>query len=186
MKLVRRFLKIFPLVVIIAVIFLLLEWGSQQREGLLPEVGKYNMPEADLRIAGGYMVEMEGPRVVWQLESTTAQLFEKENCALLEDVKALYFHEDGRTINLTGKMGDLELATKNISLSGNVKVLSSDGGRLTAESLYWEDKQQKVTSDDWVTIEKDNIRVVGKGMEGSNLLSKVMLKNQVTTYINPN
>ncbi len=184
MHLGQRFLKILPLVMVITLIPLLAEWGAQRREVLLPSVVVDDLPEADLRIKGGRFVEMEANRLVWRLDVDVAQLFEKDNYAQLERVNALFSQEDGRKVRLEGQEGKLELDTKNLALRGKVKAVSSDGIKLETETLHWEDSQQKLTSPDWVSIERDKMRVTGKGMEADTRLSKLVIKEQVTSYLN--
>ena len=184
MHLGQRFLKILPLVLVITLIPLLAEWGGQRREALLPSVETGDLPEADLRIKDGHFVEMEGNRLVWELDVLVARLFEKKNYAQMEQVKALFFQEDGRIIQLEGQEGRLELDTKNLTLRGKVRAVSSDGVKLETETLQWEDSRQKLTSPDWVTIDRDKMRVTGKGMEADARLSKLIIKEQVTSYFN--
>lgn len=183
MYLKQRFLKILPLVLIIALIPLLSDWGRQQKDTFLPNVITADLPEADLRIKSGSFVEMEGNRVVWQLKAKTAQLFEKDNYAQLEQIKAFYLQDDGGKVMLEGEKGDLRLDSRDLTVSGRVRVIADDGSRLSTESLSWKDSQQKVLTEDWITIERDKMKLTGKGMEADANLNKLIIKEQVTTYI---
>lgn len=140
--------------------------------------------EANLKIKNGHFIEVEDNQVVWQIQAAQARLFEDKNYASLEEIKALRVLDNGQKVQLEGKSGNFRMDTRDLSLHGQIKIVTDSQIRFTTESLQWNNREQKIYSDDWVCVEREGIRLVGKGMETDDQLNKVLLKEHVTTYFN--
>ena len=186
MSLGERFLKILPLVLVIALIPALARWSTSLPKSTQPKAAPGQLPEADLRIEGGHFLEMEGERVIWKLDAAVAQLFEKKDRARLKEIKALFVRENGEKVTLRAREGQLQLSSRNLTVKGDVLVEDADGTRLQTQSLQWLDKEQRVVSDDWVRIVRDGMRVIGKGMQADVKLNNLLLRERVSTYLNDN
>ena len=70
-------------------------------------------------------------------------------------------------------------------LEGNVKANTSDGAKLATDYLNWEAKEQRVTTDAVVDVEKENMQVTGSGAVALPNLKQVTFKENVTVNIKP-
>src|SRR6266545_3089638 len=74
-------------------------------------------------------------------------------------------NEPSRAWTVSGDEGDLFRDTKDVELRGHVVVVSSDGLRMETNRLNWAAKEQRVWTDDPVTIWRTGVVVRGQGFE---------------------
>jgi LPS export ABC transporter protein LptC len=83
---------------------------------------------------------------------------------VLENVKVTFYAKEGRIIYLTGKQGKVYQDSKNVDVSGDVELTTSDGYQLKTHSASYNHLEKIVSTADPVEIEGDQIRLTGKGM----------------------
>lgn len=116
----------------------------------------------------------------WEVKGNSADIF--SDIVRLTSVHANVYGEE-ENINLVGDKGAYDKTTGKMHLEDNVVITTQTGGRLTTDSLDWDRSSQKVTTDDIVNIEKQNIKATAKGMEGEPNLKKVYLKDEVRVEV---
>ena len=87
---------------------------------------------------------------------------------------------------LTSEAGQYNLRTQNVHLEKDVVVETKEGARLKTETLDWDGKKRKVTTEKSVTIEKDQTRSQGMGAEAYPDLKQLTLKEKVRVELGPN
>lgn len=118
----------------------------------------------------------------WDISGKSADIF--TDVVKLKDVDGnLYGKEEN--VNLTAKTGDFNKTDGKVHLEKDVVITTSKGAKLTTNSMDWDRKNQVVTTEDKVNIEKDNIAIVGTGAHGEQSLKKVALNKDVRVDINP-
>ena len=119
----------------------------------------------------------------WELKGACADIL--SNVIKLDYVTAKAYGEEA-SLTLTATRGIFDKNTKDFHLQNNVVGRSSDGAKLFTDSLDWNQKSERVTTDALVRIEKDNLFSVGKGAIGTPGLKQVELKKNVTVEIRDN
>ncbi len=92
-----------------------------------------------------------------------------------------FFDEQGNhTSQLTSEKGRLDEATNNIEAFGNVHVVSDTGITLQTEHIWWDNRLEKIVSDEFVTITTaENDTIYGTGFESDqNLENWVITKGR--------
>ncbi len=118
----------------------------------------------------------------WDIAGKTADIFDE--IVRLKNVNGnLYGKEED--VNLTAKNGDFNKEEGKVYLKEDVVITTSKGAKLTTDSMDWDRKNQIVTTEDKVKIEKDNIAIVGTGAKGVTSLNTVTLNKDVRVDINP-
>jgi len=118
----------------------------------------------------------------WDLSGKSADIF--SNVIKLQDVIGnLYGKEED--IKLTADKGDFDKVQGKIHLQENVIITTSSGSKLTTDSLDWDRKNQLVTTNDAVNIERGNMVTTASGARGETNLKKISLQKDVTVNINP-
>jgi lipopolysaccharide export system protein LptC len=120
--------------------------------------------EANMRLDKIQLVEDKHGRRTWELEAKSVEQYGQKNVMMLENVKVTYYTADGKTLVVSGNKGKFYQDSKNMELSGDVVLHTSDGYRLKTESLTYDHAQKKVASSDPVEIEGDQFRLEGRGM----------------------
>ncbi len=121
----------------------------------------------------------EAGRKKWQVEGETADLLSEK--VELSPVRATSF---GRVqLNLKADRGRFDRTSQDVRLQGNVVAVTSDGARLTTESLDWEQAKETGTTDQWVTVTRAGTAARGLGGVGYPQLKRVRLERQVTVVM---
>lgn len=118
----------------------------------------------------------------WDITAKSADIF--DDIVKLKDIIGNLYGEK-EDIKLTAEKGDFNKTQGNVYLEKNVIITTSSGGRLTTDSLYWDRKNQVVSTKDLVNIEKDTLFSTAYGATGQPDLNKVTLEKTVTVKVNP-
>ena len=95
----------------------------------------------------------------WQVRGQSADILSE--MVHLSPVAATSY---GQTqVDLKAQKGDYQKASQDIYLKKQVVVTSSDGMRLTTDSLRWLAKQETAITPDWVTVTQAGMKITGRG-----------------------
>jgi LPS export ABC transporter protein LptC len=149
-------------------------------EGAIPPVGRKT--DADVCLEEVHYVETKGDRKEWELTATCAQHFVMDGRTLLENITVTFFREEGGIITLTGDRGFIK-GNDDIRVEGNVVVTSTDGYRVTSDSLHYDGEKRHISTDDPVRLERQGLCVKGTGVLVDLNEEKVYLHKKVETSI---
>jgi LPS export ABC transporter protein LptC len=99
------------------------------------------------------------------------QVFSQRQYTLIDSNATVKFYKDGEHVStLNGKRGKVDDVTKNIEMFDSVKVVNNEGSTLTTEKLLWNQKTQRVSSDQFVRIITPTESIEGIGFESDQNL----------------
>jgi LPS export ABC transporter protein LptC len=147
---------------------------SQKQEGAENASGEQKMMDFSL---AGYT---QKGKKSWEVKGNSADI--SSDIIHLRTVSANVYGEE-ENINLVGDKGAYDKTSGRMHLEDNVVITTQSGGRLTTDSLDWDRNSKKVTTNDIVNIEKQNIKAVARGLEGQSNLKKVYLKDEVKVEV---
>jgi len=152
--------------VVIAGIVLFTLWANlrEKKASEAVEAPKISTEGADMRLDKIRFIEDKHGRKTWELEAKTILQYQEQNITVLEDVKATFYTNEGRTFFLTGKRGKVYQDSKNVDLVGDVVLTSSDGYQLKTHSVSYHHSEKIVSTPDPVEIEGEQLRLTGIGM----------------------
>ena len=119
-------------------VFLLKDKSGDESETSLIE----SIPlEANLTISKVHQTATRDGVKDWSLDADTAQYFNERKQLVLNAIDMEFYLKDNRQVNLSADKGTLTTDTKDVVISGNIK-LHSDQNRLKTEQLHYnhEDK----------------------------------------------
>ncbi|MCQ9207471.1 MAG: LPS export ABC transporter periplasmic protein LptC [Omnitrophica bacterium] len=133
-----------------------------------------------------YSFRLEGfnknNEVQWGLEGGSASVaLRKVN---INDLKAVYYGED-MTFTIFADKAVYDKETQDIELEANIIGKTSDGGELTTTSAKWNAKTERIETDAYVTVKRDNISCRGKGMITRPRLKRVQFREEIEVVILP-
>lgn len=101
----------------------------------------------------------------WALKARSATILKAEDKAVLEGVEAVFFTKDQGEVHLTADRGTLWTKTHDMTLNGDVLVVSQ-GRTLRSETLHYGKKEHIIHTDSrvWIvdgksTLEADAMRI---------------------------
>jgi LPS export ABC transporter protein LptC len=159
-----------------ALIFLLAFASPIQAKEQLPEESDQQISDFSLAGFG------EKGKKSWDLSGKSADIF-TEIIKLKDIVGNLYGEKED--IKLTADKGDFNKSEGKVHLEQNVVVTTSSGAKLLTDSLDWDRKNQVVTTNDKVNIERENMVTVAYGAQGQPNLNKITLQKDVMVKLNP-
>jgi LPS export ABC transporter protein LptC len=136
---------------------------------------------ADQRLEKIRLVEEKHGKKTWELEAKAIHHYQSDNILLLEDVKVIYYAKDGRLFTLSGNQGKVHQNSKDMELTGNVLLTSTDGYRLKTQSMSYQHESKQAKTPDPVEFEGEQIRLTGKGMLIDMEAKTFKVLNQVKT-----
>ena len=137
--------------------------------GPAPSTADLQIKEVDL--------EEEAKGVRWRLKAESALMFDKAGQTLLRKVVANVYQRE-RSWTIVGEEGELDRATNNVQVRGNVVVTSDDGLRLETAVLRWEADAKRLWTDTPVTLTRNGSIVLGSGLD-------VRMADEATTISGP-
>lgn len=120
--------------------------------------------KADYRIKEVSLQEEMKDGVRWQLQADQAETYEQAGKTLLRKVR-IQIQEPERSWDVSGDEGEMIQATKDVVLTGNVVLISSEGMRLETTSLRWDAEARRAWTDAPVTVYQKGSVVKGKGLD---------------------
>jgi lipopolysaccharide export system protein LptC len=93
----------------------------------------------------------------WMLEASSAHYSENTREAVFNDVKVIFFMDNGDEVHLEGQKGAINTASNDMQVSGNVRIQKDDNALLT-EMIEYDHKTRQITS-------QAPIRIVGRDFD---------------------
>jgi len=152
----------------------------QAEQSTVPELETNT--DADLCLKEIHYVETKGNGKEWELRAKCAEHFLRDDITLLHDMKVTFFADDGRVIIMRGDKGSVK-KRKDIEVTGNVVITSSDGYRIVTESLRYDGVKRQISTEDPVVIERQGMRLRGVGVLVDLGEEKLYLQKNVQTVI---
>ena len=146
-------------------------------------VEKVSTEGADMQLKKIRFVEDKQGQKTWELEAESVNQYQEQNMLVLEDVKLTFYTKEGRVIYLTGKQGKVYQDSKDVDLTGDVVLTSSDGYQLKTHSASYRHSEKVVRTSDPVEIDGEQIQLTGKGMLVDVEAKTFKILSQVKTHL---
>ncbi len=105
------------------------------------------------------------------LEAGHISVYSSKGFTLIDSGAKVDFYRDGEIVStLTGKKGKIDDRTKDIEIYDSVNVVNKEGSELKTQKLFWNNKTQRVSSDEFVTIKTPAETIEGIGFESDQNL----------------
>jgi LPS export ABC transporter protein LptC len=147
-----------------------------------PEPSEPVSSSADYRIKEVHIQEEVGGNVRWKLDADHAEVFQQQGKTSMRKVTVTILEPD-RTWTVTSDEGELLDATKDVELSKNVVLVSTDGLRLETETLHWDAKGRRVWTEDPVTLVRNTAVLKGRGLEAWMAEERTKVKGRLRVTI---
>lgn len=156
-------------------------------EKLKPAINS-NLESGELPVQESWNAEIqfaEGDRIKAILYAEHLYVFENRKTTNLEGVKINFYDENGKiTSTLTSKRGKVDDISKNMFAIDSVVAVSDSGIVLRTDELVWKNREKKIMTDKFVTIDDGEDHMEGYGFESDENLSNYTVFK--VTYITSN
>lgn len=138
---------------------------------------------ADIRIEKARYVETKNGRKEWELEADSAQYFKDNDLTVFENVKVVFYSQKGVDYTLTGREGRLKNDSKDMDITGDVVVTSTDNYQLKTDSLKYTASIKQISTKDKVFFTGPNITIEGVGFLADLTAERASVLANVRTVV---
>jgi len=121
-----------------------------------PQQAEYQIKEININET------LEG-NLRWKLKADQAEVYDQKGITLMRKVVIQVFSKDGDW-TVTSDEGTLDNNRRDVTLTGNVVIRSSDGLEMRTATLGWNNEQKALATEDPVTISREGTTITGKGL----------------------
>ncbi|MFH0731994.1 MAG: LPS export ABC transporter periplasmic protein LptC [Candidatus Omnitrophota bacterium] len=116
----------------------------------------------------------------WEVKGESADIFSD-----VVNIRSIEAKSEGKEtcLQLTADEGVFHKESKNVELSKNVVANTDEGTTFKTDTLKWLAKDEKITTDDRVDIQRENMHLSGTGVESIPSMKKVNLKQDVKMVV---
>ena len=119
---------------------------------------------ADYRIREIHINETLEGNLRWTLDAEQAEVFDQNKRTVMKKVVVKVFSKDA-VWTVTADEGTLDNEKKDVSVQGNVVVVSNDGLRITTPELLWENEARHLYTEHPVEIKREGTTITGRGLD---------------------
>ncbi|MCG6537044.1 MAG: LPS export ABC transporter periplasmic protein LptC [Syntrophales bacterium LBB04] len=138
---------------------------------------------ADLEVRNVLYREVGADDTKWEIRARKASYLMKDNQAVFDQVEVKFFLSDGAQVVLAGDKGQLNTATNDMDVSGNVGITSGQDDHFTTDYLQYSAAEKKFHTKGAVVLENTRMRTEGVGMSFSLMNKEVVLLSRVHAKI---
>lgn len=161
-------------------VLLLAGCGKQRSIGPAGSTGE--LP--DQEVGDFVLTETDQGSPQWTLYARYAATYSARNTIVARSVRIDFFDEKGKqTSELTAREGEINQTTRDMTARGDVLLRSSEGTRMSTQSLRFLNRAQRVVSDDFVRVERAGDVLTGYGFESDPDLRHFEFKRRVNAVV---
>lgn len=165
--------------VAVAVLFALFGLGCSTRERT--EVTEGPVGSQPEQVSRGFeLTQTREGRLQWELKAATGEIFEGGDVVDLTDLQVVFFDSTGaKEGTLTAKHGKIHQKEDRMDVDGDVVLVSKDGSTLKTTHLSWSDKENRITTDAFVEIQRRTSTLTGYGLVATPDLTMAEVQREV-------
>lgn len=127
---------------------------------------------------GNEISEEKDGRKIWDLTAEHIDVNIETRDAELTNLQGHFYAPDGRVVEVKAAKGTYLEGTKDIVLTGNVDVKTSDGASLTSDELRWEAQKEILAAVGSAKAIKDDMLATGERIESSDGFNKIKISGK--------
>jgi LPS export ABC transporter protein LptC len=119
--------------------------------------------QAEYQIKEVHINETLDGNLRWTLNADQAEVYDQKGITVMRKVVVQVFSRDGDW-TVTSDEGTLDNNRRNVTLTGNVVIRSSDGLEMRTATLGWDNEQRTLATEDAVEISREGTTITGMGL----------------------
>ncbi len=125
-------------------------------------------------------VEYRGGRIAWEFRGDRLRYYENPERVEADQVIIDFYDDDEEySSTLLADHGEIDQKSSDMRAWGSVVLTNVEGTRLETESIEFRDKEEKIFTDDFVSITKGKQKITGYGLETDPHLNETLIKRDV-------
>ena len=138
----------------------------------------------DQEVTDFVLTETDAGHPQWTLYAKWAATYTARNVVVARDIRVDFFDEQGaRSSELTAREGEIQQATRDMTARGDVVLLTTEGTRMTTEEMHFGNREQLITSDRLVRVERQGDALEGVGFSSDPNLRHFEFRSRVNATV---
>lgn len=134
--------------------------------------------QSNVSFLGNSMVEEHDGKKIWEFSADAIDYNPNTKQASIKNIKAVFYQDNGGQVELTASQAVMNTETRDISMEGSVKALSSDGASLVAGKLSYVAKEDRFYGTEGIKLVRDDTTISGDMIESDAKLEKVKVQGR--------
>ena len=136
-------------------------WKVMARRGPTPV--QQPPQQAEYQIKEVHINETMEGNLRWTLNADQAEVYDQKGITVMRKVVIQVFSKDGDW-TVTSDEGTLINEKRDVTLTGNVVIRSSDGLEMRTATLGWTNEHRTLATEDPVEIRREGTTITGRGL----------------------
>ncbi len=125
---------------------------------------------------GNTISEEKNGRKIWEITSEHMEVDVNTQDMTMTGITGHFYAEDGSVADLKADSGTYAGKSKDVKLTGNIKVTNSDGAVLTCKEMQWLNKEEILAAIGTVCATREDVLLTADRVESSDGFNKVKAK----------
>jgi len=136
-----------------------------------------SIPPFEQMLIRSYILSTHEGHYRWKMEADT--IYDYGKTYMVYGLKLWFFEGDRVSSTIVADSGLMDKSTRNMRAMGNVLVVTYDSIRLMTDLLIWDERREKIYTDDTVEIVQGDRVLRGIGFESDPSLQHIVIRRQV-------
>lgn len=138
----------------------------------------------DQEVTDFVLTETDAGHPEWTLYSKWAATYTARNVVVARDIRVDFFDEKGvRSSELTAREGEIQQETRDMTARGNVVLRTTEDTRMTTDEIHFGNREQQITSDRLVRVERQGDVLEGIGFTSDPNLRHFEFRSRVNATV---
>jgi len=156
--------------------------GCGRKPSIGPGASSGELPDQEVR--DFVLTETDAGALQWKLYARWAAMYDARNTINARDILVDFYDEQGKkSSTLRANEGEINQLTRDMSATGNVRLQTTEGTRMSTERMRFLNRTQKVVSDVLVRVEREGNVLTGFGFESDPDLRHYEFKRKVNAVV---
>lgn len=125
---------------------------------------------------GNTISEEKDGHKIWEITSEHMEVDIHAQDMTMTGITGRFYAKDGSVANLKADSGVYGSKSKDVKLTGNIKVTNSDGAVLTCEEMHWLNKEEILAAIGKVSAVREDVLLTADRVESADGFNKVKAK----------
>lgn len=140
----------------------------------------------DLKIEGVRLTRAVAGQTEWELSAKSADYYREKGVTHLELPEVVFYTRGDGRIRLTGVKGEVFNATNDVVISGDVKIVTTDGYIFQSDYLRYLSGKKMVTTESKVFLKGTGMNIEGVGLSADIERDRVFIKRDIKAILEGN
>ena len=131
-----------------------------------------------MAFSGSKLTEDQDGKRIWELTAKKMEVDSKTRWVYLTDLDGILFRTDGTHITVTAQNAIVDPQTRNLEMSGSIKMKASDGPTFTAEKGRYVAKERKIFAFGSIRATKDDYVLTANELETDDKFDTIVVKGK--------